>query len=364
VSLAFGAATLRDASQSTNHNSSRGIFGIGWEPDVWGKLRAERAAAKQRYAATALDYAWARQSLVATTAQSWYQAVALRQILAIEDETAKAYAELLRLAKIKQAAGQVADLDGAEATANLNEAQDQVRKTQGLLLMAERNLEVLLGRYPAAALAVKQEFDTLPPPVQAGLPSSLLDRRPDIAAAEHLVLEAFRVHEAAKLALLPSFALNVDGGRINDTLLDILRQNPWYYHADVGMTVPIYTGGRLTAEVKIASALEQQSIKYYGSVVLNAFREVEDALTNERVLAEHFFYLETALKARIDSVRLATIRYKAGAYDMLPVLQLQTSQYQTQVEMTMVRASRLTNCIDLHLALGGSFDAVPAATIP
>jgi outer membrane protein TolC len=128
VSLDFGAATLRDASQSTNHNSSRGIFGIGWEPDVWGKLRAERAAAKERYAATAFDYAWARQSLAATTAQSWYQTVALRQILAIEDETAKAYAELLRLATINQAAGQVADLDVAEATANLNEAQDRCAK--------------------------------------------------------------------------------------------------------------------------------------------------------------------------------------------------------------------------------------------
>lgn len=155
---------------------------------------------------------------------------------------------------MKQTAGQVSGLDVAEAGARLELAQSELSNVQAFFIAAQRNLEILLGRYPAAAVDISRDFSPLPPPAQAGLPSSLLERRPDVVAAERLVLAAFRNLEAAKLALLPTFALDFEGGRISDPLLALLKLNPLFYHVAQGMTVPVYTGARLTAQVKIDTA--------------------------------------------------------------------------------------------------------------
>lgn len=238
IGLGFGVATTRDKAQDQNYNSNSAQTGIAWEFDIWGRLRAQRAAAQAGFQATALDYAWARQSLAATASQAWYQAVGLRRLVAVAEEAVKDYQELLRLSKVKETAGQASGLDVAEAAAALDLAQSDLSSLQSLFSAAQRNLEVLLGRYPAAAIDISQEFSPLPPAVQAALPSSLLERRPDVVAAERLVLAAFRNLEAAKLARLPSFALNFEGGRINDPLLSLLRLNRWFYHASLGMSVP------------------------------------------------------------------------------------------------------------------------------
>jgi multidrug efflux system outer membrane protein len=360
IGLDFGAATTRDKNQDKNNNSHNARLGIAWEPDIWGQLRAQRAAARAGFQATALDYAWARQSLAATASQAWYQAVELRRLVGVSEQAVKDYQELLRLSKVKQTAGQVAGLDVAEASARVDLAQSELSSLQALFIAAQRNLEVLLGRYPAAAVDISRDFSPLPPPVQAGLPSSLLDRRPDVVAAERLVLAAFRNQEAARLALLPTFALTFDGGRLSDALLSLVKLNPWFYHVALGMTVPVYTGGRLTAQVKIETARQLQAVAHYGVVVLTAFDEVETALTNENLYAQQFQHLENSLREYSESVRIATIKYKAGAYDMQQVLQLQTAQLSVESDVIKVRNARIANRINLHLALGGSFEAAPA----
>lgn len=360
IALGFGAATTRDSSQDHNENSSSARAGFSWELDVWGRLRAQRASAQAGFEATALDYAWARQSLAATTSEAWYQAVELRRIVAISEQAVKDYQDLLSLSRVKQRAGQVSELDVAESNARLELAQSELNSAQALFTAARRSLEVLLGSYPAAAIEISREFSPLPPPVPAGLPASLLDRRPDVAAAEHQVLAAFSKADAARLARLPSFTLNLEGGRVSDLLLSLVNLNPWYYHAGIGMTVPVYTGGRLTAEWKIETAGQQQAMAHYGAVVLNAFEEVETALTNENLYAQQFGHLENSFREYTESVRIATIKYKAGAFDMQQVLQLQTAQLSVQAQVVKLQGARLANRINLHLGLGGSFEASPA----
>jgi NodT family efflux transporter outer membrane factor (OMF) lipoprotein len=360
IALGLGLATLRDKSQDQNSNTTNVRLGIAWEPDVWGRLRAQRAAAKAGFEATALDYAWARQSLAATTSQAWYQAVELRRLVAVTEEAVRDYTDLLHLSQAKRKAGQVGGLDVAEASARVDLAQSVLSTTRALFIASQRNLEVLLGRYPAASLDINPDFVPLPPPVQAGLPSAMLERRPDVVSAERLVLAAFRNTESAKLALLPSFALNFDGGRISDELLSLLRLNPWFYHVPLGMTVPIYTGGKLNAEVKIANAQQQQAVAHYGGIILQAFDEVETALTNENLYAQQFQHLESSFREYSDSVRIATLKYKAGASDMQQVLQLQTDQLSVEADIIKARNARLANRINLHLALGGGFEAAPA----
>jgi outer membrane protein, multidrug efflux system len=360
IGLGFGVATTRDKSQTQNYNSNSDRVGIAWEPDVWGELRAQRAAAKAGFEATALNYAWARQSLAATASQAWYQAVELRRLVAVSQQAVTDYRELLRLSKIKLEAGQVGQLDVVEAGAKFETAESDLNSNEALFIAAKRNLELLLGRYPAAAVEISREFSPVPPPVQAGLPSSLLERRPDVVAAERLVLAAFRNLEAGKLARLPSFTLNAEGGRIIDPVLSLARLNPWFYHAELGVTVPIYTGGRLSAQVKIDTTQQLQAAAHYGGVVLSAFGEVETALTNEKLYGQQFEHLESAFQQYSESVRIALIKYKAGTYDMQQVLQLQTSQLAAESDVIRIQNVRLANRINLHLALGGSFDTAPA----
>ena len=362
----LSAATTRstDKDVTEQQQSSTLLGAVAWEADVWGRLRSQRAAAKENYESIALDYAFARQSLAATTAKSWYLAIETRQLLALAEESVNIYTKLLELVNVRRSAGKVADLDVAEARYQLDEAKNQLAVAQGLYSEARRTLEILIGRYPAAELKVAEDFAPLPPPIASGLPSSLLERRPDIVAAEHQVLAAFRTKEAARLALLPNFSLNVEGGRLSDPLLSVLGLNPWLIHSAVGMQVPIDAGGALHAQIRIATAVQEQSIAHFGSVALGAFDEVEVALTNERLLDQRLPYGEDAVRDHSEAVRIANLRYKAGSVDLLSLLQLQEGQIQSQADLIKLRNSQLSNRINLHLALGGGFDAAPATTFP
>ena len=130
------------------------------------------------------------------------------------------------------------------------------------------------------------------------------------------------------------------------------------------MRVPLYEGGALRAQVRIATAEQEQAVAYYGSVVLQAFREVETALTDEDFLSQRLSFEKQAVQDRSEAVRLAEIKYKSGTADLFFVLTLQSEQIAQQIELIKLRYALLTNRIKLHLALGGSFDATPSATLP
>jgi NodT family efflux transporter outer membrane factor (OMF) lipoprotein len=359
IGIDLGLRATRDDGHNDWFTSKGGLAGAAWEPDVWGKLRAQRAAAEAGYQATALDYAFARQSLAATTAKSWYLATEAIQLLSLSEQSVQIYSQLLDLVKLRRTAGKVSDLDVAEASGNLNAAENQLRQTRGMASEAKRNL-VLVGRYPGAELKVAENFTPVPPPVQTGLPSSLLERRPDLVAAAQQVLAAFRQTEAARLALLPSFSLNLDGGKLSDNLLSVLQVNPWMFSAAVGMYVRIYTGGALRAQIKIATAGQLEAVSAYGGAALRAFREVENGLMNEGLLSQRLQFAQNVVRDNTEAVRIATLQYRAGSMDLLSLLQLQEAQIRSQAEVIQLRNAQLANRINLHLALGGSFEVAPA----
>jgi outer membrane protein TolC len=185
-----------------------------------------------------------------------------------------------------------------------------------------------------------------------------------VLAAEHQVFAAFRTKESARLALLPDFSLNLEGGRLSDPLLSLVGLNPWLIHGALGMLVPIYQGGALRAEVRIATAEQEQSIAHFGGVALKAFTEVEVGLTNEELLTKRLPYTENAVRDHTEAVRVANLKYKAGTADFLSVLQLQVGQIDSQLDLIQLRNSQLATRINLHLALGGSFDILPATSFP
>lgn len=361
VGAVVGGRTIEDSGSSGTFNSSQAYASVGWEIDVWGRLRAQQAAAQAGYEASALDYAFARQSLAALTARAWYATVESRQLLLLAEQSVQVYAELLRLVKIRRSAGRVGDLDVAESAAKLAEAQANLHGAREAYAQARRALEVLVGRYPAAQVEVAVVVTPLPPQTSAGLPAALLERRPDLIGAEREVVAAFRKQEAAELALLPDFSLGLAGGRFSDGLLSLLRLNPWLATAAIGMSIPIYTGGALQAQVQIATAQQAREVAKYGAVALKAFREVEDALSADALLALRVPYQQASLTQREEALRIAYVQYRAGRIDLLWVSQLQTEQIAVASNLIKLAGTQVANRIKLQLALGSSFDAAPAA---
>lgn len=352
-----GRATYDDGDTDTRLTV---YAAVSWEIDVWGKVRASKSAALAGSEATALDYAFARQSLAATVAKSWYLAIETRQLVALAERSVDVFREMLEVVTARREAGRDSDLDVADTSAKLFNAHSNLTAARNTYAEAQRALEVLLGRYPAAELEVAVHYPPLPPAVAAGVPASLLERRPDLVAAQREVLAAFRLREAAKLAFFPDFTISLMGGRLDSEILALLSVNPWLGTAALGIFLPIYEGGALRARVKIATAKQAEAVAHYGAVALAAFKEVENALTNEELLAERLTFEQQALESRTDAVRIATIQYKAGLRDLLWVSNLQTAQLANEATVIKLRANRRMNAVQLHLVLGGSFDSAPA----
>jgi len=151
---------------------------------------------------------------------------------------------------------------------------------------------------------------------------------------------------------------------VGDQVLSLLHLNPWLATAGIGVSIPIYEGGALRAKVEIASAQQAQAVAAYGTVALTAFREVEDSLANEQLLALQLPLEQQAFDDRSAAVRIASIQYKAGRRDLLWVAQLQAAQLATEANLIKLRGAQRANRVRLHQVLGGSFDATPAATLP
>ena len=363
VGAQLGAQTINDAGSGSNFNSNAAYAGVAWELDVWGRLRAKRAAAEAGFEATALDYAWARQSLAATVAKAWTLTTETRQLVALSEQSVTVYQDLLNLVSARRSAGKDSDLDLVFSQANLETAQSALESARQAYGEARRALEVLLGRYPAAEIETATGFLSLPPSTGVGLPASLLERRPDIIAAERAVLAAFRQQEAAQLALLPDLSISLLGGRLDDGITSLLGLNPWLVSAGIGMSIPIYQGGALRANIKIATAQQAQATAQYGAVALNAFREVENALANDEILLKRLPFEQRAVADRTRAVEIATLQYKAGRQDLLWVANLQSEQLAAQAMLVKLNAQQRINRIQLHLALGGSFDGTPANSL-
>jgi outer membrane protein TolC len=228
-----------------------------------------------------------------------------------------------------------------------------------------RSLELLLGRYPSAELEVAEHFVPVPPPVPAGIPAEVLERRPDIIAAESLVRQAFQNVQAAKLAQMPRIGLTGSAGVASGEATNLLG-NSSFFSAGANFFVPIFDPS-LKEEVKIQTANQEQALADYGQRALIAFREVEEGLMNEQLLAEREALLEGTVKQNQEALRIARARYDAGAIEVLEVLQIQARTNLSKAGLIDMRNRRLAERADLHLALGGSFEAAPgeiAATRP
>jgi multidrug efflux system outer membrane protein len=348
--VALGADLSGTAGPDPVEQTSAGAgIGISWEPDVWGRVQAGANAADENLRATVADFEFARQSLVANVAITWYLATELRLQADLAREVVDLLHESVRLVETRQSVGQVAMQDVYLVRADLASAEDALQQAISGQQQARRALEILLGRYPAGEIETATELVPVPPAIGAGIPSDLLERRPDIIAADRRVAAAFFLTEEARLAKLPSFPLSVSVGGSSD-LSGLIGD------LSAGIVAPLYTGGALEAQLEIATADQDAAIAAFGATVLQALEQVEAGLTNEALLERREMFLSQSVDNNKQAYDLALKQFDVGQIDLLSVLQMQSRWIGARTGLLRVKNARLAGRINLHLALGGGFE--------
>jgi len=354
------AVSVGGSGQSTsrggNSSNTSGIsLNVEWELDVWGKLRAGASAAEESFRATEADFEFARQSLVAQTAKAWFLATEANLQKRLSDDSVTIYGKILEIAQTRVEVGKAQQQDVFLAKADLASAEERQRQAQGAFDQSVRSLEVMLGRYPAAELKVPREFVPVPPGIPIGVPSELLERRPDLISAERQVAAAFQRIQVAKAAKLPSISLTASGGSSSNELFDLIGASSGFFSIGANFLASLDVGGELQAQVEIETAQQEAALATYGSTALRAFNEVESGLTNEALLQQREALLASAVANNESALKVVETQYEFGQVDLLSVLQMQARALNSRISLIRIKNARLAQRVDLHLALGGGF---------
>ncbi|HEY7673144.1 MAG TPA: efflux transporter outer membrane subunit [Gammaproteobacteria bacterium] len=334
-----------------------GMVTASWELDVWGRVRYQRRGVEDQYASAEADFTYARESLVAMVAKSWFLATETQIQRQYLIEMVDAATNLLALAEDRQRIGIGNELDVASARISLQTYRDGLRQVELAREQALRALELLVGRYPAAQIAVPEQFASLDAGVPVGLPSELLERRPDMIAAQMRVAAAFNMVQEAEAARLPRFALTGSVSSISSDLFVLTdRDNPvWSLGGSV--FAPLFQGGALRAQVELRNAEQEEAIAAYVQTALTAFGDVENALSSEFTLEAREAILGSAVVDAARALELAETRYRVGSGDLRGVEQQQLTYHSTRMTLLRVQSERRVQRVNLHLALGGGFSA-------
>ena len=300
-------------------------------------------------------FAYARQSLAAMVAKSWFLATEAGLQRAIVQDMVRSSESLLSLAQDRLRVGNGTEQDVAVARANVGPYRDMLRQADLSREQALRALELLLGRYPSAEVAVAQNLSAMPAPVPVGLPSELLERRPDVVAAERRVAAAFNRVGEAQAARLPRISLTAGISSISSDVIVLQdRDNPaWGLGAN--LLAPIYQGGALRAQVDIRTTEQKQAVAAYASAGQRAFGEVENALAAEFALSDREAILQANVRDNERALELTQTQFRVGSTDRRAVEQRQLALYSARTSLLRVQSERLAQRVNLHLALGGEF---------
>ena len=344
-----------DAIPSSTSNSFGTSLDMSWEIDLWGRLRADKAAALADAKAAVADYHAAQLSLTAQIAKVWFAAIEAQRQVELAEATVENFEKSTDQVQSRYERGLRPSLDLRLSLSNLSSAKNifQLRQQQRDNVL--RQLDVLLGRFPSASFEIKHKLPALPGPVPAGLPAELIARRPDLLAAERRLAASGARVKQAKAALYPRLSLTSSGGTLSDDIKNLLNGDLFVWSIAGNLLQPIFQGGRLRAGVKLAQAQKEQAIATYAQNMLNAFSEVEAALAAENYLTAREQALKIATEQAIAARDLAQDRYDHGLSDFITVLEAQRRAFDAESQLQTIRRERLDARVDLHLALGGDF---------
>lgn len=361
----FGTGGIKGGGGGDMSSALSGaMLAISWEPDLWGRLRYGRNAANEDYASAQADYEFARQSMAAQVARSWFLATETKLQLAAAQDMVQASGELVRLSEDRQRIGNGSNRDVSLARANLGNLKDGVRQASLAHEQALRSLELLVGRYPSAELEAAPALPEFPESVPVGMPLNVLERRPDMIAAERRVAAAFNRVGEAKAAKLPMLPLNASIATLSSEVLNLKEdyENP-SGGAGAKLLAPLYRGGELDANVEVRTAQQREALARYAGQALKALGDVENALATSKSLADRVGLLAQVLADQETTLKYEQELFRVGRQDLRAVQQQQMAVQSARMSLLRVQSEQLIQRVNLHLALGGSFaEPVKVAT--
>ena len=364
------ASSFKRAGQGVaGSGNPSGTYGLSasvtWEADLWGQVRREVEASRAGAQASEADVAAMRLSLQSTLAQAYFGVRVSQLQDALLARTLDAYQQALTMTRNRLAAGVASPADVAAASAQLDQTRVQRIQLGWQRAQQIHAIAVLMGEVPGGFQMVAGEGLPQVPQVPAGVPSALLQHRPDIASSERLVAQANARIGVAQAAWFPDLTLSAQGGYSAGTFASWITAPARFWTLGPALALSLFDGGARSAAVEQAKAAYDAQAASYRKTVLVALREVEDALVQSHDMVEQQAAQNQALAAARETLRQVTNQYQAGLVDYLNVVQAQTSALSAEQNSLNLQAQRLDAAVQLVVALGGGWPGLnPAAPLP
>jgi len=337
------------------YNNYTASANLSWELDLWGKIRRREEAATADFLAVKENRRALLLSLVSTVATTYVNLRQLDRQLEISRSTLHTRAEGLRLFRLKFKGGVISELELAQVRTEYEQAAASIPPIQRNIATTENELSILLGKNPGKILRGKTIDQLVLPEIPSGIPSVVLEQRPDIRAAEQRLISANARIGIAKAEYFPSISLTGLLGFVSTDLGKLLNNSAETWSIGANALGPIYTGGRLSGRVAATEAVQRQALTGYLKAVQNGFREVDDSLVSvqrnrEQVLAEKY-----RVEALENYARLAMLRYNEGYSSYIDVLDAQRELFNAQLQYVNVQSSVYTALVSVYKAMGGGW---------
>ena len=361
-----GSSSGTSASSSTSTGTTSGSSGgaqsdfqlgldFSWELDVWGRIRREVESNRAAAQASAGDLEAARLSFQAELAQDYFQLRTLDAQKQLLDETVSAFERFLRLTQDRFGSGVASQADVVQAETQLKTTQAQAIDVGVQRAQLEHAIAILMGQAPSSFTLPAAPLAATPPAIPVGVPSGLLERRPDIAAAERRVAAANAQIGVAVAAFYPTITLNASSGFESSSLAQWFTAASHFWSVGPGISQTVFDGGLRHAQTDAARAAYDATVATYRQTVLSSFQAVEDNLAALRILEQENGVQDDAVKAAQKSVNLTTDQYKAGTVSYLNVITVQTIALTDEVTAIQIRGRRMAAAVLLVQALGGGW---------
>jgi multidrug efflux system outer membrane protein len=335
---------------------------LGWELDVWGRLKRATEAELATLLAAEETRSGIILSLVSAVSTAYVRLLNLDEQLEVTHKTIASRKESLRLFQLQFEGGVVSELEVAQVRSELELARTRIPQIERQIALLENGLSVLLGQNPGPIVR-KRDFDDLKmPPVPAGLPSELLQRRPDIRAAEQQLIAANALIGVAEAQYFPRISLTGLFGFSSNQLSSLLDNdsNTWSYGGS--LLGPLFDGGRIAADVRASEAAQRQALIDYRRTVQEAFREVDDALVDHQKRGEIARSQQRQLTALRDYSRFANLRYDEGQVSYIEVLDADRRLFDAELSDVINRGDVTVALINVYKAMGGGWVETAEAT--
>jgi multidrug efflux system outer membrane protein len=336
-------------------NSFQLFAGATWEIDLWGRIRRLAEAARANLLASVEARRGVILTLVASVAESYLQLRGLDEQLAISKKNLVTYGEAVKLFELQFKYGQVSQMNVEQARTQYETAAATIPQIENQIVLTENAISILLGSNPVPIPRGKSIYELSIPAVPAGIPSEVLENRPDILQAEQNLISANAQIGAARALYFPTISLTGDYGFSSSELGNLFRgpSETWSYAGSI--TGPIFTAGAISGQVRQAEAAQQAALFSYQASIQSAFADVENSLSAKQKLAAQLEAQEKLVNASREYEHLARLQYDGGYTPYFTVLQAQQQLFPAELTQAQIRASLFISLVNIYKAMGGGW---------